>query len=72
MTGSLAATVAKAIKLFGILFSLISQSVLPGKCSEYKKSYNGIAHIRHLCRKTAALSCHRFLINYGVEKMNNI
>jgi hypothetical protein len=32
------------------------------------------ARIRHQCRKTAVLSCHRCLINTGVEKikMNNI
>ncbi len=33
---------------------------------------NRTVHIRHLCRKTAALSCHRCLINTGVEKMNYI
>jgi hypothetical protein len=30
--------------------------------------YNGTAHTRHQCRKTAVLSCHRFLINSGVEQ----
>ena len=30
---------------------------------------NGTARIIHQCRKTAVLSCHRFLINSGVEKM---
>jgi hypothetical protein len=35
-------------------------------------SYNGTARIRHQCRKSAVLGCHRFLINYGFEKMNNI
>ena len=30
------------------------------------------ACIRHLCRKTADLNCHRCLINTGIEKMNNI
>jgi hypothetical protein len=34
--------------------------------------HNGTAHNRHQCRKTAVLSCHRFLINSGIEKMNNI
>ncbi len=34
-------------------------------------SANGRAHVRHLCRKTAVSSCRRFLINSGVEKMNN-
>jgi hypothetical protein len=34
--------------------------------------FNGTAHIRHQCRKIAVLSCHRCLINSGVEKMNNI
>ncbi len=33
---------------------------------------NGTSHIRHQCRKTTVLSCHRCLINTGVEKMNNI
>ncbi len=36
-----------------------------------KQPSNGTAHIRHQCRKTAVLSCRRFLINAGVEKMNN-
>ncbi len=30
--------------------------------------HNGTARSRHQCRKTAVLSCHRFLINSGVEK----
>jgi hypothetical protein len=33
---------------------------------------NGTAHIRNQCTETAVLSCHRFLINSGVEKMNNL
>jgi hypothetical protein len=33
---------------------------------------NRAAHIRHQCRKTTALSSHRFLNNTGVEKMNYI
>ena len=33
---------------------------------------NGTVHIRHLCRKTAVLSCHRCLINTGVENVNYI
>ncbi len=28
----------------------------------------GTTHIRHQCRKTAVLSCHRCLINSGVKK----
>ncbi len=31
------------------------------------KHDNRTAHIRHLCRKTTVLSCHRCLINTGVE-----
>jgi hypothetical protein len=31
-------------------------------------SGNRTAHIRHQCRKTIVLSCHRCLINSGVEK----
>jgi hypothetical protein len=34
--------------------------------------FNGTARIRHQCWKTDVLSCHRFLINSGAEKMNNI
>jgi hypothetical protein len=33
---------------------------------------NSTAHIRHQSRKATALSCHRCLINTGVEVMNNI
>ncbi len=33
---------------------------------------NRTTHIRHQCRKTAVLSCHRFIIKTGAEKMNNI
>ncbi len=33
---------------------------------------NRRAHIKHQFRKTIALSCHRCLINTGVEKMNYI
>jgi len=32
------------------------------------KIRNGTVHIRHQCRKTTVLSCHRCLINTGVEK----
>ncbi len=34
--------------------------------------YNGAKHIKHQCRKKAVLSCHRYLFNSGVEKINNI
>jgi len=34
--------------------------------------FNITAHIRHHCRKTNVLSCHRCLINTGVEKMSHI
>jgi hypothetical protein len=33
---------------------------------------NRTAHIRHQCRKTPVLSCHIFLIDSGVERMNHI
>ena len=36
------------------------------------KQGNRAAHIRHQCRKTTVLSCHRCLINTGVKKMNYI
>jgi hypothetical protein len=32
--------------------------------------YNGIVRIRHQCSKTTVLSCHRRLINSGLEKIN--
>jgi len=28
--------------------------------------------IRHQCKKITVLSCHRYLISTGIEKMNNI
>ena len=31
-----------------------------------------IARIRHQCRKTIVMSCHRCLINIGIVKMKNI
>jgi hypothetical protein len=33
---------------------------------------NRTACIGHQCRKMAVLSCHRYIINTGVEDMNNI
>jgi hypothetical protein len=33
---------------------------------------NLFTKIRQQCRKTAVLSCHRCLINTGIEKMSNI
>ncbi len=38
----------------------------------YAECRNRAAHIRHLCKKTVGLSCHRCLINTGVKKMNYI
>jgi hypothetical protein len=40
--------------------------------SIYLGHFNGTIHIRHQWRKKAVLSCHRFLNNSGVEKMNDI
>jgi hypothetical protein len=37
-----------------------------------KEEVNRTARIRHQCRKTIVLSCHRCLINTGIEKMSNI
>ncbi len=37
-----------------------------------KNPTNRTACIRHLCRITTVLSCHRCVINTSVEKMNNI
>ncbi len=34
--------------------------------------YDIAAHIRYQLSKTPVLSCHGYLINTGVEKMNNI
>ncbi len=33
---------------------------------------NRTARIKHECKKTIVLNCHRCLINDGFEKMNNI
>jgi len=52
---------------------LLGASVfLLGGYSKTSLKDNGTVHIRYLCRKTAVLSCHRCLINIGVEKMNCI
>ncbi len=40
--------------------------------NDFTYNDNRTAHIRYKCRKTTVLSCHRRLINTGVEKMNNI
>jgi len=49
------------------LFDLISWNV----SLDFKFALNNrTAHIRHQCKKTAVLSCHRCLINTGVEKIN--
>jgi hypothetical protein len=43
--------------------------ISPGfKCPSLKA--NRRAHNRHQCRETTVLSCHRCLIDTGVEKMN--
>ncbi len=41
-------------------------------CSVFTNFVNRAPHIRHQCRKKTVFSCHRCLINSGVEKMNNI
>jgi len=43
---------------------------MPLNCK--KNCSNRTACIKHQCRKTTVLSCHRCLINTGVEKMKNI
>ncbi len=48
-----------------------SQGLFPSQLANTHKD-NGTPCIWHQCRKTAVLSCHRFLINSGVEKMSNI
>ncbi len=50
-------------KTFTLCFVMLFQSVM---------LFNRTAHIRHQCRKTSVLNCHRCLINTEVEKMNNI
>jgi hypothetical protein len=41
-------------------------------CENIEVFIDRAAHIRDLCKKTTVLSFHRFLINNGVEKMNNV
>jgi len=40
--------------------------------ADFDDRQNRTEHIRHQCRKTTVLSCHRHLINTTVEKMNYI
>ncbi len=53
---------------FGYLKKELVQSLIYTRHGRFNKG-NRRAHIRHLCRKTAVLSCHRCLIDTGVEKM---
>jgi len=57
---------------------LANETMLLGlvkNCNNYSTNYyllNRTALILHQCMKTNVLSCHRYLIKTGVEKMNNI
>ncbi len=61
--------------LFYIQYPIFNSAQLniqkaPESLRHYRyKTYYGTTRIRHQCRKTAALSCHRFLVNSGVEKV---
>jgi len=50
----------------------LNSYMLPKTCLELACPFNRTGHIRHQCRTTTVLSCHRCLIKTGVEKMNNI
>ncbi len=63
------------LDLVSVLINLFSSPTGAAKKAElsyFGNLLNRTAHIRHQCRKTIVLSCHRCLINTGVEKMNNI
>ncbi len=53
-------------------FLLVKKNVVLNPAERLKNSYNRRALIRHQCRKTTVLSCHRCLINTCIEKMNSI
>jgi hypothetical protein len=53
-----------------ILFPFFMFVVLLPKV--WANDFNRTACIRHQCRKTTVLKCHRCLFNTGVEKMNYI
>ncbi len=48
---------------------LFENALLPSK---YDNLLDKATNIRHLCRKTTVLSCHRCQINTSAEKMNHI
>ncbi len=48
------------------------QTKVPLQRGGLRDLFNRRAHIRHQCRKIFVLSCHRCLIDTGVEKMNDI
>ncbi len=52
--------------------SLYSEKLWKGKANKNSTENIRTACIRHQCRKTTVKSCHRCLINTGVEKMNSI
>ncbi len=59
----------------GAVVSLKQKELTSSNSEEHntmKNVNNGRAHIRHQCRETAVLSCHRCLINPCVEKMSSI
>jgi hypothetical protein len=55
-----------------IIFRLMTLSIETFSLNIQGIMTNRTAHIRHLCRIKTVLSCHRCLINTGVEKMFNI
>ncbi len=54
-----------------LYFSSLTHNQYKLECLLQGKS-NRREHIRHQCRKTTVLSCHRCLINTDAEKMNKI
>ena len=53
-----------------VFYIALSWKGLPGMALSFWA--NRTAHIRHQCMKTTVLSCHRWVVNTGVEKINNI
>jgi hypothetical protein len=63
--------VANGISLFQSV-SLPLVNMLIVLMNHFKRYLNGAACIKHQCKKTTMLSCHRCNVNTGVEKMNDI
>ncbi len=66
-----AATIAVAVVVVVVVAAFVVVAAAAA-FALFNKPVNKTPHYGHQCRRTNVLSCHRCLINIGVEKMINI